>query len=112
MPIYEDVEQLRESLNKLLEVVPEADVLLSSWDSEPARGQEEIRKRINAGLEWVNTVHDAVLHENPFVIMDIMETARRVAGRLNLPPFAVNPLFAKTVATHIALIRREEERNG
>lgn len=111
MPIYEDVEALRESLKKLLALLPEVDVLLSSWDNEPVRG-EDIKKRINAGLEWVDVVHEAVLNENPFVVMDIMDTAARVAGRLNLPPFAVNPLFARTVGAHIALIRKEEESEG
>lgn len=110
MPIYEDVEQLRESLNKLLVLVPEADVLLSSWDIHPSRGENEMRQRIDAGLRWIDTVYEAVLNEGPSAGDDIMATAARVAAQLHLPAFAANnPLFARTIAAHLRDIDAERE---
>ncbi len=98
MPVYEDVAATARSLQRLL-VLPGLRVLLSSWD-EPRFG-DDVYGAIRRGLDSLRTTHAAVLAcAGSAATMD-MGLCRAIVARLGLPPFAANPLVARSLAAHL-----------
>jgi hydroxyacylglutathione hydrolase len=102
MPIYDDVAASVQSIRRLQQASARAEVLLSSWD-EPCR-RPEIAGRLQAALDTVQRVHQAVraaaaaeqgTHDPAGLVPSVVRL-------LGLPPFAANPLVARTVAAHLA----------
>jgi len=100
VPIYEDISQCVRSLKKLLALGP-VDVLLSSWEA-PLEGAARIEKRIREGLGWLEKIHGLVMGLDNELKKEPMDLCRHVAYQLGLPPFAVNPLVARTFASSLA----------
>jgi glyoxylase-like metal-dependent hydrolase (beta-lactamase superfamily II) len=100
-PIYDDVPAAMRSIERLLEVEG-VHRLYSSWD-EP-RDAEQVRGTIQAGLAWIRRVQDVVCElRDPSgdPVRDAPILAPQVLAALGLPPSAMNPLFARTVAAHL-----------
>lgn len=101
MPVYEDALASVASINKL-KGIRGIRHFLPSWD-EPRQG-DEAYQRMDAGLEYLQRVHDAVLGcagetsgaEEPLAM------PRCVLKRLEIPPVAATPLVAKSFASHLA----------
>lgn len=100
MPIYDDIGLSLASFRRL-QKIEGVETLLSSW--EPSiHGTQAIRARIEAGVSWLQRIHNTVLaaakrNENP----DRMELCRQVVTDLGLPPFAANPLVARALASSL-----------
>ena len=99
MPIYDDVTASARSIRRLMSL-PGIDLLLSSWD-EPRSGVEAYQA-LNEGLEYLHTIHKAVLRSKPEKdSVDLMQLCRQVVDDLGLPSFAANPLVARSLAAHL-----------
>ncbi|MDO8945761.1 MAG: MBL fold metallo-hydrolase [Desulfocapsaceae bacterium] len=100
LPIYEDIFSCLASI-RILQHVENVDNLLSSWEG-PIQGQEEIIKRMNESIVYLERIHTAVMN-NSLVNkqQNIMELCQKVVSELGLPPFAAMPLVAKALASSL-----------
>ncbi|MBA3007761.1 MAG: MBL fold metallo-hydrolase [Proteobacteria bacterium] len=100
LPIYEDIFSCLASI-RILQHVENVDNLLSSWEG-PIQGQEEIIKRMNESIVYLERIHTAVMN-NILVnkLQNIMELCQKVVSELGLPPFAAMPLVAKALASSL-----------
>jgi glyoxylase-like metal-dependent hydrolase (beta-lactamase superfamily II) len=94
MPIYDDVVGLARSLRRL-QGIGELGTLFSSW-AEPVHG-EAARAAIRDGLAYLARVHDVACGSGGG---DPMEVCRQCVAALGLPPFAANPLVARSMLAH------------
>lgn len=100
LPIYVDVPASVASIRRLQEI-PGLQMLLSAWD-QPRSGSE-IGQVLAAGLAQLQKIHETVLDiAGPGKQSDPVELCRQVVGRLGLPPFAANPLVARSFAANLA----------
>jgi glyoxylase-like metal-dependent hydrolase (beta-lactamase superfamily II) len=105
MPIYEDVLASVASIKKLKRIEGVRH-LLSSWD-EPREG-DEVYRRMDEGLDYLQRIHEAVLKEagnDPSP--EPLELSKRVLGKLGIPPVAANPLVARSFAANLRLRDRQ-----
>jgi hydroxyacylglutathione hydrolase len=106
LPVYDDALALVRSV-QLLWGIAGIRVLLSAWD-EPQYGADAYL-RMDRALASLQTIHDAVRASagtgagSP----DPMDVTRRAAAALGLPPQAVTPLLARTVAAHLRVRDRD-----
>lgn len=102
LPIYEDIFACLSSIRSLQQV-KNVENLFSSWES-PIQGEEEIGKRMEKSIAYLQRIHSAVISAcNDRSRQDIMELCKKVVGKLGLPPFAVNPLVARSFASSLAV---------
>ena len=87
---------------KRLKKVNNIEVLLSSWEA-PLHGRENIDKRIDDSLSYLRRIHETVLKAKSQGKEDLMDLCSSVVDELGLPPFAVNPLVARTFAANVAV---------
>jgi len=100
LPIYDDIVASVKSIRKLKKV-KNIDILLSSWEA-PMHGYERIEKRIDDGLLYLRRIHEAVLKTESQSRGDLMDLCRHVVNEMGLPPFAANPLVARSLASNLA----------
>jgi len=100
LPVYNDAVLSVKSVKRLRGVAG-IRVLLSSWD-DPRLG-DAAYQRINESLEYLRMIHEVVLTLHNEGITDLMELTKRTAATLGLPPQAVNPLLARTVAANLQI---------
>jgi hydroxyacylglutathione hydrolase len=98
LPVYDDFPASVQSVQRL-RGFPGIRVLLSAWD-EPRRGDEAYRQ-MDRAAEYLRKIHAAVLASAGEGSPDPMELAARTAAALGLPPQAVNPLLARTLAANL-----------
>ncbi len=101
MPIYEDVLASVASLKKL-QGIGGVRHLLSSWDDP--REKDEVPRRFEEGLNYLQHIHDAVLEaagNDPSP--DPMKLCGQVLGKIGIPPEAANPLVARSFLAHLKL---------
>lgn len=89
MPIFDDWQGAVDSLERLRALDPQW--LLSAWD-EPRQG-DAVQKRLDEGLAWLRRIRAAV---REIGAAEPMELCRRAVAALELPPFAANPLVARS----------------
>jgi glyoxylase-like metal-dependent hydrolase (beta-lactamase superfamily II) len=93
MPIFTDYEASVASLERLRAL--DAEWLLSAWD-EPRHGAG-IKKRIDEALEWLEQIRSVVRGvAGPSFDGDALALCRQAVPLLGLPPFAINPLVARS----------------
>lgn len=93
MPIFDDYRASVASLERL-RALP-AEWLLSSWDT-PRQGAAAA-ERIAESLAWLERIRKTVLTIGEGGAgIEPMELCRRTVAALELPPFAANPLVAKS----------------
>jgi glyoxylase-like metal-dependent hydrolase (beta-lactamase superfamily II) len=98
MPIYEDAASLARSLVRLTEI-QNLKALYSSWH-EPLFGQGAIGA-VDRGMAYLKTIHSVVKQvDSGLKSGDPMELCRQCVTRLGLPPFAANPLVARSLLSH------------
>jgi len=98
MPIYEDVAALAHSLARLARIENLA-ALYSSW-ADPIWGQAAT-EAIQAGIRYLKAIHDTVMQvDSELDQPDPMELCKRCIAKLGLPPFAANPLVARSLLAH------------
>ncbi len=98
LPIYEDVLALAFSLVRLAKI-GNLRALHSSW-ADPLFGPGA-GEAIIAGMRYLDSVHKVVLQVASEINRpDPLELCRRCVRRLELPPFAVNPLVARSLFAH------------
>ncbi len=94
MPIFCDYAALVKSLQRLQSYDPTW--LLSAWD-DPQAGDVAL-KRIDAALAWLAQIKETVQSvARPEFANDPLNLCRQVVPLLGLPPFAVNPLVARSL---------------
>ncbi|MEJ2688989.1 MAG: MBL fold metallo-hydrolase [Deltaproteobacteria bacterium] len=100
LPIYEDVAACLSSI-KALQQIKEVEHLFSSWEP-PIQGREKIDKRMKESEDYLLRIHNAAVNiSSKEKLQDIMELCRKVVSELGLPPFAVNPLVARAIASSL-----------
>ncbi len=98
MPIYDDVAALAGSLVRLAEI-KNLTTLYSAW-TDPLHGRDAV-DAIRGGMLSLKTIHEAVTKADPqHHIADPMELCRKCVPILGLPPFAANPLVARSLLAH------------
>lgn len=98
LPVYDDAERSVQSI-QLLRSVRGIRHLLSAWD-EPKSG-DEVYGQMDRALEYLKTIHRAVLASAVEGAPDLMEITQKTAAALGLPPQAVGPLLARTFAANL-----------
>jgi len=100
LPVYEDPIQSLQSIKKLT-AVRGVRFLLSSWDMP--REEKAAYEQMNRGRSCLQKIHTATITASADGCTEPMEVATRAAVLLGLPPQAVTPLLARTLAAHIRL---------
>jgi hydroxyacylglutathione hydrolase len=109
LPVYDDARQSVRSITKL-QAIRGIRHLLSSWD-EPREGDAAYRQ-MDRALEYLLEIHRTVLAEAGEGSCDLMELSRKTALALVLPPGAVNPLLARTIAANLLAKDITDLRSG
>ncbi|MBU0730940.1 MAG: MBL fold metallo-hydrolase [Proteobacteria bacterium] len=104
MPIYEDVEDSRRSIEKL-QAIQGVECLLASWD-DPRYG-EDAGRVMDQGLGYLETLDAAVTEVVKPGTLEPMEICQGVVKNLGLPPFAANPLVARSLLSHLNMMSKE-----
>jgi glyoxylase-like metal-dependent hydrolase (beta-lactamase superfamily II) len=105
LPIYDDIVASVQSI-KRLQRVKNIETLLSSWEA-PVYGYEHIAKRIADGLLYLRRIHEAVSKGKGQGKDDLSDLCRHVVHGLGLPPFAANPLVARSFAANLAAMNMD-----
>jgi hydroxyacylglutathione hydrolase len=105
LPVYDDALASMQSIKRLRRLSG-IRILLSAWE-EP-RKNEAAYQRMDRAVEYLQTIHEAVLAAAGSDVPDPMELTRKTAAALGLPPQAVNPLLARTFAANL----RERDRKS
>lgn len=100
LPVYEDPIRSLHSIKKL-KAVRGLHFLLSSWDT-PREGKAAY-EQMDRGCSCLQKIHTATITASADGCTEPMEVAKRVAVLLGLPPQAVTPLLARTLAAHIRM---------
>ncbi len=109
LPIYEDISACLNSI-KMLQKVANVENLFSSWE-HPIQGQDEIIKRMDESIAYLERIHTAVISNSSInKQQNIMELCQKVVSELGLPPFAAMPLVAKAFASSLAA--EQNQKNG
>ena len=93
LPVYEDIAICAASIKKLRELGG-IEILFSSWEA-PIRGKDQINRRIESGIIYLQKIHNAVLSAHEEKKQTGMEPCKQVVNYLGLPPFVANPLLVK-----------------
>lgn len=110
LPIYDDVTISVKSINKLRNING-IKYLLASWN-DPKMNQEAY-KMIDDGLGYLQGIHNAILKipdEN--ILRNPMELCKQMVNNLGLPEIAINPLVAKSFASHLKILDRKNLGHG
>lgn len=102
LPIYDDLACALSSIATVRDLAQQTETLLSSWEA-PVHGQENIRQRIAAGVSWLRRIHATVLRVHQEQQLTGMELCATVIPELGLPPFAANPLVARSLMSSLAV---------
>jgi hydroxyacylglutathione hydrolase len=105
LPIYENIADLIKSIRKLQNIHP-VNVLLSSWEV-PIKGRENIARRMNESLQYLDKIHRTVLQISGGRKIEPMQLCKQVIKALGLPPAAINPLVAKGFASSLDIGREK-----
>jgi hydroxyacylglutathione hydrolase len=98
MLIYEDVVALANSLVRLTQI-QNLTGLYSSW-ADPLWGQAAIGA-VYSGIRYLKEIHAVVTQlDSKLKTPDPMELCRECITKLKLPPFAANPLVARSLLSH------------
>jgi len=102
MPIYEDTIASIRSIKRLRELSG-LELLLSSWDM-PRRGRQ-IYEMMDRAVSYIQNIHSIVRDiRSGLGAMDIPTLARETILKLGLPETSLNPLFFKTIESHLRVI--------
>lgn len=105
LPVYDDALQSVRSVNKL-QAIQGIHVLLSAWD-EPQEGDAAYRQ-MDQALAYLQRIHEAVIAVSADGTKDPMEITKRTAALLGLPPQAVTPLLARTIAANLRILDQKD----
>lgn len=106
LPIYEDVAAAVASIRRL-QKIEGVKYLLASW-SDPQLDADPYRIMDN-GLDYFQKIHTAIRQlPGSTAITDPMELCKKMVTMLSLPEVAINPLIAKSFASHLPLLDQEE----
>lgn len=92
LPVYEDIAIYAASIKKLKKI-DGAEILLSSWEAH-IRGKDQINRRIESGIMYLQKIHNTVLGVHEENKQTGIELCKQVVASLGLPPFVANPLLA------------------
>jgi len=104
LPVYDDALASIQSIKRLRGLAG-IRVLLSAWD-EPRKGVEAYRQ-MDQAVEYLQTIHEAVLAVAGTGSPNLIELTRKTAAVIGLPPRAVNPLLSRTFAANLRVRDRE-----
>jgi hydroxyacylglutathione hydrolase len=107
LPIYDDLARTLRSIGTVRDLAQQVDILLSSWEA-PIFGQDRIRQRIAAGVSWLRRIHATVLHIHREQQVTGMELCAGAVRELGLPPFAANPLVARSLLSSLAVAEQSD----
>ena len=98
------------SINKLRNI-NDIKYLLASW-SDPKEG-EEAYKMIDNGLGYLQGIHNGILKiSDENILSNPMELCKQMVHNLGLPEIAINPLVAKSFASHLKILDQKNLENG
>jgi glyoxylase-like metal-dependent hydrolase (beta-lactamase superfamily II) len=110
LPIYDDVAVSFKSINKL-KSINNIKHLLASW-SDPKEG-EGAYKMIDDGLNYLQNIHNAILKiSDENILSDPMELCKKMVHNLGLSEIAINPLVAKSFASHLKILGQKNLGTG
>lgn len=100
MPLYDDLQTYVRTVRRIM-AIEGVERLYSAWH-EPITDAASARAAMLASLDWLQQIHSAVrqvIAATP--ALEPMALCREVIGRLGLPPFAANPLVARSFQSHL-----------
>jgi len=104
LPVYDDALASVQSVKRLRGLAG-IRVLLSAW-AEPTKGEEAYRQ-MDRAINYLQTIHEAVLTGAGIGSPDLMELTRKTAAAIGLPHQVVNPLLARTFAANLRVRDRK-----
>jgi glyoxylase-like metal-dependent hydrolase (beta-lactamase superfamily II) len=100
LPIYDDVLELAQSLIRISRF-ENLSFLYSSW-ADPLSGDSAVQA-IQNGISHLKKIHSVVLESvSEIGDSDPMKLCKMCVERLGLPPFAANPIVARSFVAHLA----------
>jgi hydroxyacylglutathione hydrolase len=104
LPVYDDALASAQSVRRLRGLTG-IRLLLPAW-GEPGTGGDAYRQ-MDRAVEYLQTIHEAVLASAGSGSPDPMELTRKTAAAIGLPLQAVNPLLARTFAANLRVRDRK-----
>jgi len=102
LPIYDDAAAAAASIKRLKNIT-DINYLLASW-TDPLEGGAA-HKMLDEGLAYLQEIHAAVRKiASSDDTADPMELCARAVKILGLPDIAVNPLIARSIASHLPVM--------
>lgn len=102
IPIYVNVQEVRNSLDKL-SALTEIQTFYPAWDQ--TYSQIEMQKKIKEAFKIIERIGEAVTYIwSRDEKKELPEMAHAVCDRLNMPWLMGNPLFVKTIESHIRIL--------
>ena len=101
LPIYEDVNDSVESIEKLM-MMEGVQTLLASWD-DPRRN-EAAYETMTQGINYLKHIHEIVhevYNENFKVVKDPLEFTKLVLKELGLPEMVANPIIVRSFKSNM-----------
>lgn len=101
LPVYDDIATCVASINTLKKLEG-IEILLSSWEA-PIRGKDQINRRIESGIAYLQKIHNAVINIHEKNKQTGIELCKQVVAYLGLPPFVANPLLVKAFTSSLVV---------
>ncbi|MBN1493152.1 MAG: MBL fold metallo-hydrolase [Candidatus Omnitrophica bacterium] len=98
IPIYEDVNAIKNSINRL-QAIDDVAVLFSSW-ADP-RQADEVVQEFNDSLEYIHEIDQLVLEKKDIFIKEPLKTCKEILFELGVPISAANSLVLRSLMSHI-----------
>jgi glyoxylase-like metal-dependent hydrolase (beta-lactamase superfamily II) len=101
LPIYEDVNDSIESIEKLM-MIDGVQTLLASWD-DPRRN-EAAYETMTQGISYLKQIHETVhevFNKKSEVVKDPLEFTKLVLKELGLPEMVANPIIVRSFKSNM-----------
>jgi glyoxylase-like metal-dependent hydrolase (beta-lactamase superfamily II) len=99
LPIYDDYNQLIESIKKMKDIKG-VNTLLAAWD-DPRKGNE-VYRIMDDSLDYLKHINEIVKKVDDMDLdLDPIEFSKRVLKEINIPEMAANPIIARSFQSNL-----------
>lgn len=104
LPIYDDYNQLIESIKKLKDIKG-VSMLLAAWD-DPRRGNE-LYEIMDESLDYLKQINEAIKKVKSMDMdLDPLEFSKHVLKEIDIPEMVANPIIAKSFQSNLDYMKQ------
>lgn len=105
LPIYDDYNQLIESIKKMKDIKG-VNTLLAAWD-DPRKGNE-VYRIMDDSLDYLKHINETVKKVDDMDLdLDQIEFSKRVLKEINIPEMAANPIIARSFQSNLDSLKKD-----